>query len=197
MKKLIMISMVSLMLVSGCSTSMKEPSNKDRNVCSVECDTADMGEYETFKEKNHVFLEINFQQGIKLLEDKTFSGIIYVGYPACPWCIEAVPIMNNVAKSFALPIYYINKKSDVNIADEEGLKKLTNMLDKAYGLEVKEKTNEPTLFVPEVLVVKKGVIESHYMGTVEGHDSADREMNKDEIKLLESIYRKMFKSISK
>lgn len=198
MRKLGIVTLLLALCLVGCSsTTTKKPKDKDqdKNVCSIECDTADMSEYATFKETDHAFLEITIAQSLQLIKDEDFTGILYFGYPTCPWCVEAVPIMNEVAKSYDLSIYSINKKSEDSIANEQGFQEMTTILDEAYGLDVDDKTGEPRLYVPEVVIVNKGKITSHHMGTVDGHDATQRTMNEDEAKLLKSIYKKLFKTI--
>ncbi len=197
MKKL-MIAFLSIVVLAGCSsTGTKDDSKKDdkKNVCDVDCDTADMSEYETMKEADHVFKEASFKQAIDMLKDEKFTGILYFGYPACPWCEEAVPIMNEVAKKHNLPIYYVNKKSQDNIDHPEWEKEATKLLDEAYGLD-KDDDDNPRIYVPEVVVVKEGEVISHHMGTIESHDATERKMSEDEIRVLKKIYDNMFITIA-
>ncbi|NBK97970.1 MAG: hypothetical protein EOM50_08120 [Erysipelotrichia bacterium] len=199
MRRLTMIIMMSfLMLVAGCANASnnKKEGNKqsEKNVCDVDCnDTkADMSEYETMQSEDHVFIEISFAKANELLEDKAFTGIIYYGYPACPWCVEAVPLMNEVAKKHDLNIYYVNKKSQDSIDHPKEEEKAVAILDAAYGLDKDEESGKPHLYVPEVIVVKKGKIIAHNLGTINGHNAKEREMNDDEKRVLKTIYENMF-----
>ena len=38
------------------------------------------------------------------------SAILYFGYPSCPWCVEALPVMNEVMKADKQHILYIRTK---------------------------------------------------------------------------------------
>ena len=38
------------------------------------------------------------------------TAVFYFGYPDCPWCKEAVPILKEVAKQFHDKIYYVQNK---------------------------------------------------------------------------------------
>lgn len=194
MKKLI-VAVLAMIVLVGCSAEKDKTEKKNKNVCDIECEVADMSEYETMKESDHVFKLASFKQSNEMLKDEKFTGIIYYGYPACPWCVEAVPIMNEVAKKYDLTIYYVNKKSQENIDNPEGEKEATKILDKAYGLD-KDDEDKPRLFVPEVVVVKDGEIVAHHMGTLDNHDATERKMNEDEIRILKKIYDNMFIKIS-
>lgn len=189
MKKISISILVLGLLVAGCQTNKKSSNNK--NVCDIDCETADMEGYEGFQDENHVFLNITFQQANEFIEDESFRGIIYFGFDTCPWCIEAVPIMNKVAKADGLSIYYVNKKSEENLANPEWLEETTALLDKAYGLDLDD-DGTPVLYVPEVIVIKDGVIVDHHMGTLDDHDATKRKMTTAEQKELQSIYEDMF-----
>lgn len=186
------IRLLCLMLVLvGCASNPVKP---DLNVCGFECEDSDMSEYVSLEGEEHVFLDATFEEAYEMLENDTFSGIIYYGYPACPWCEEAVVEMNDAAKSLGLEIYYVNKKSDFNILHPELEEKTALLLDKAYALS-KDEEGKPHLYVPEVVVVKAGKVVDHHMGTFEEHDAHERDLNEKEKQQLEEIYVQMFKKV--
>lgn len=196
MRKLISVICLFSLLLIGCSSTKEKEQEKEKAVCDVDCKQSNMDEYEGLKDGNHVFLDTTYEQAIQKLEDDKFSGILYYGYPSCPWCEEAVIIMNDVANDLEQNIYYVNKKSEDSLNHPELEQKTIKILDEAYGLE-KDDEEQPRLYVPEVVVIKKGKIIAHHMGTVEGHDAKERKMNDDEKLLLTSIYEKMFNKIKK
>lgn len=195
MKKVGIIVISLFIVLAGCtSNSKKESSNtKTKNYCTLDCEVADMSGY-GLSEKDHVFGSITFNQANTYFKDKDFSGIIYIGFDTCPWCLEAVPVMNEVAKDLGLSIYYVNKKDPQNQEHPEWVEKTTEILNDAYGLEVDE-NNKPVLYVPEVIVVKGGEIVSHHMGTLEDHDATKRKMTDSEKEELSTIYRDMFEEL--
>lgn len=189
---MILLSASLILIASGCSNSQKnEDTTAKKNVCDIECDNADMSEYETMDD-NHVFKEITFAQSNELLQKEEFTGIIYYGFPTCPWCVEAVPVMNEVAEDYDLSIYYVNKRSQESIDHPEEEEKTIEILDAAYGLDVDEETKKPRLYVPEVVVVKEGKVVGHNMGTVKGHNAHERKMSADEALVLRTIYENLF-----
>lgn len=197
MRKFISVLFVFSLLLTGCNSKEKtKEKDNSQNVCDVDCVKSDMEEYETLQGVDHVFLETTYEQAIQKLEDDTFTGILYFGFPKCPWCEEAVPIMNEIAKEKNLDIYYVNKRSEDSLAHPELETKIIKILDEAYGLD-KDKEGNLRLYVPEVVTVRKGKILSHHLGTVDGHDAKERKMSDDEISLLTSIYQKMFDKIKK
>ncbi|OCN05112.1 hypothetical protein A4S06_01645 [Erysipelotrichaceae bacterium MTC7] len=189
MKKFLCLLCAMCMVgVVACGKEEKTP-----NVCGVDCEKADVSEYEAFKDENHVFLEVNMNEANDFLESKEFTGVIYYGFPTCPWCIEVLPVLNDVAKTYDMNVYYVDRENDENKAHPEWREKATKILDDAFGLEKKD--GEPNLFVPEVVFVKNGKIVGHHMGTNDDHDATERKMNDKEIKDLTSVYESLFEKI--
>ena len=165
---------IMALLMSGCA---QEEDDDTIYACGYEeaCTEADKSDYENL-EDDHVFLETTYAQAIEILQDETFSGILYFGYPSCPWCAEAVVYMNEAAKEVGQSIYYINKKSDDSLENSELEDEIVEILIQSIDLDEDDEGN-PHLYVPEVIVIQDGVIVSHHNGTVEGHDAHERTMS--------------------
>ena len=86
-------------------------------------------EYESFNEKIIEGTEKQYSS-IELLEKNPFyyasyeeidkvldgTGVIYFGYPECPWCRELVPLLAQASKKVGMgKIYYKNLKEERNI----------------------------------------------------------------------------------
>lgn len=195
MKKTLGILLCFTFIISGLSGCGKEDNkNKTQNICGIDCEKADVSEYEAFDDKDHVFLEVNMNQANEFLENKEFTGVIYYGFPTCPWCIEVLPVLNDVAKNEDMNVYYVDRENDENKAHPEWREKTTKILDDAYGLETNDE-GEPNLFVPEVVFVKDGKIIGHHMGTNDDHDATERKMTESEKKELQTVYEKLFAKI--
>ena len=69
----------------------------------------------------------NYDEIIDVIKNKT--GIIYLGFPECPWCRTALPVLFDAAKENKIDtIYYLNIKNERDsYAVENG--KLTYVLD--------------------------------------------------------------------
>lgn len=194
MNKLLSLMFVLALLLVGCT--QQEQGGIDAPVCSSECETADMSEYPSMQGVEDVrFKEISYKKFLELMDNEAFKGLVYFGFPACPWCVDVVPILNEIAIENEIDIFYVNKRNEVNLNDKESAEKVTALLDESFGLEVNEETGEPTLYVPEVIAVKKKKIVAHHTGTVNGHDAPNAAINEDEAALLESIYTKMVKKV--
>lgn len=192
MKKTICWLFISLLLLSSCSTNTKEDKDPkgcgDDEVCDV-ADRADMSSYEGFMDSDHQFIEVPMSDFLLKL-DAGATGIYYFGYTTCPWCVEAVPIMNEVAKELGLNIFYIDKKAETTKeADSKAIEaRIPDKLEK-------DDDGNPHLYVPYVITIKDGTITSYHTGTVDSHDAHERKMTDKEKAELKKIYQEMFQTI--
>lgn len=141
---------------------------------------------------------------------KSGTGVIYLGYPECPWCRNLVPILLSASEEVELDtIYYLNIKEDRDllildekkniITEKDGSKKyfellkaLDEILDE-YVLTDNEgnevKTGKKRIYVPLVIFVKDGKIVAHHTDTVETQEDpyialTDREQEELLLKLI-------------
>lgn len=202
MKKLGIVLLV--LLLSACSshtqtkkkTETKKPEvssyckEEESSSCGIDEGSADMSAYENFKDKDNYFIEANMKEALAVFEKKE-SAILYFGYPKCPWCIEALPIMNAIAKQQDHHILYIpTRDAKKKLLYTQKQKQTLLPFVKAYM--EKDDKGEYQLFVPFVVVVKDGKAISGHIGTVDGHDAHERKMTKQEQQELTDIYTKMF-----
>jgi hypothetical protein len=122
---------------------------------------------------------------------KTGTGVIYLGYPECPWCRTLVPIMLSAASEAELEtIYYLNIKEDRDllmldsnkeiIVEKEGNKKYFQLVDalsdilEEYVLTDSDgntvDTGKKRIFVPLLVYVKNGEIIGHHLGTLDAQE---------------------------
>ena len=145
---------------------------------------------------------------------KNQTGIIYLGFPECPWCRSIIPVLFDVAKDNDInTIYYLNMKNDrtsyiveddklVYELDDKGNEKkgtedyhkLIKVLDKhltEYTVSYNEKTyetGEKRIYAPTVIFVKDGKVLGLHVSTVSSHLNGFDKMNKEQIEELYSIY---------
>ena len=103
--------------------------------------------------KNNVFVYRSVDEIINILEKGT--GIIYLGFPECPWCQRYVKYLNEVAMDMGVEkIYYYNIHEDrKNNTDK--YQKLVSILNDY--LQNDEEGNK-RIYVPSVIAIKKGEI---------------------------------------
>ncbi len=143
------------------------------------------------------------------------TGLIYFGFPSCPWCRNAIgPLLSAVESTNLDKLYYLNSidmRDSLSVSDEgeiivekEGsknykkiLKKLDKILEEYYvedATGAKIDTSEKRLYVPTVVAVVKGKIVDYHVDTVESHISAGNgyaELTKEEKEELYGIYTDM------
>lgn len=153
--------------------------------------------------KDNVYKKISAKEMIDIIENKT--GIIYIGYPNCPWCRALVPILNEVAKEDEIEnIYYIdnfyNMRPDKNKNPENSKEynRLVNLLGDEI-VETKSNANEFNIIrVPLVLFIKNGEIIDYHMGTYKGHILKEKtDKNGNKVKYLEELTESQKQEIKK
>ena len=120
----------------------------------------------------------NYDQIFEVLDD---TGVIYFGYPKCPWCRNAVPVLLEAAEEVGInQIYYLNNETDRDtkilkdgkvITEKEGSDNYNKLLeklgDKVSTYEGLEDESIKRLYFPTVVVVKDGEITDYIEGTVD------------------------------
>lgn len=118
------------------------------------------------------------KQILDLLENGT--GIIYFGFPDCPWCRNVAPILIDAAKEEDIDkIYYYNAQEDRDekkLVDgkieemKKGSSFYVNLMeklgDKASKYDGLDDENIKRLYFPTILFVKEGEIVLFHEGTV-------------------------------
>ncbi len=106
--------------------------------------------------ENNVFVYKSAREIIDILKGGT--GLVYLGFPECPWCQRYTIYLDEVAREQNLEkIYYYNVREirTENTADyQEMVALLADYLDK-------DKDGNPRIFVPDLTAVKSGEVLSH------------------------------------
>lgn len=140
-KILLIIPILFTLLLVGCE---KEEKETDAQKFAKE--------YTALTEDNY-FAYRDSEEIIKILEHGT--GVVYLGFPECPWCQAYVPMLNEVADIEGLEkIYYYNileaRKDNTN-----DYQKMVEIL-KDY-LQYDDEGNK-RIYVPAIIVVSEGEI---------------------------------------
>lgn len=193
---------IGILLIALCGCSVAEPKDtkktneKDQtSYCDDATSTcgfgteADMSAYEGFDHANSMFEESDMTHLINTIKRKE-TGIFYLGYPSCPWCVEALPVLNEVAKASNQHIAYVrtrDEKKELMYTEEQ--KK--TLIDAASTYMQKDDEGNYQVYVPFFVVVKDGVVVDGHVGTVDGHDAHERVMTEEEKSQLKEIFEKM------
>lgn len=126
---------------------------------------------QSYKEvgEDNVFVYRDVDDIIDIMEHGT--GVVYLGYPECPWCQAYVPYLNEVAKEVGISkIYYCNTK-EVKENNMDKYNKLVSLLHDhlQYNDEGKE-----WIYVPNVSFHINGkVIGNNYETSKDTHNIKD------------------------
>lgn len=137
------------------------------------------------------------------------DGAIYFGFPECPWCRNAVPVMDEAAAAVNLDeIHYVNvfdmrdQKTLVDgeiVVDKEGTDfyyyLLEQLGDKAPLYTSLEDPNEHRITVPLIAVVIGGNVVETHLGTVESQEDPYVPLTDEQRQELKDIYATMFSRI--
>lgn len=103
--------------------------------------------------KDNVFVYRSKDEIINILEHGT--GIVYLGFPECPWCMAYVPLLNEIAKNEGIEkIYYYNIKEDRD-DNTKFYQKVVSILNDYLDYDEEGKKR---IFVPNITFVKEGKI---------------------------------------
>lgn len=134
-------------------TNTKEPNKDNKLTDSEKFATEYKLKGEDGKALDNVFVYRTPKQIINILEKGT--GIVYLGFPECPWCTGYVPYLNEIAKEMNVEkIYYLNvlEERKNNTAEYQ---KIVEIL--SDYLQNDEEGNK-RLYVPAVIAIKDGEI---------------------------------------
>ena len=122
------------------------------------------------------------------------SGIVFFGFPACPYCQVYAPVLDEVARDRSVEkIYYFNIK-DIREKETDEYKRLVEILDKY--LETDDKGNK-RIYVPDSYFVKNGKIVGHNnsMSTLHSVNAKEyftedvrKQLKNQLIELIEKVY---------
>lgn len=189
MKKFLKIIMCMAVLIistaCGTNNTMTDAEKFKQDYEALNNDTVVMN-----IDENNPIKYVDFNEVIDILT--TGTGVIYFGFPGCPWCRNMIPVLFDVAGANNINTVYYFNPSDVRTNGDEDYKKLVNILND-YLLENSD--GEKTLYVPDVYFVKDGKIVGHHLSTVDSQTDPYTSLTDEQIKELENIYQELFEKI--
>ena len=104
-------------------------------------------------EADNIYKIRTAEETIKILEKGT--GVVFIGFPSCPWCQAYAPMLNDLAKEHGLTeISYFDIKGDRK-ENTDNYKKIVSLL--SDYLQIDEEGND-RVYVPEVAFVINGTL---------------------------------------
>lgn len=161
-----------------------------------------------------------YDEVLDIIEDGT--GIIYLGFPDCPWCRSALPVLLEAASDYNIDtIYYIDMKNErdayevkngklVYQKDEDGneikgtkgyfklLKAMDAHLDDYVVTDEDGKeydTGEKRIYVPLIIFVNNGKVIGTHTSTVKSQESGYDDLTDEEYDELNGIYADYIKEL--
>lgn len=184
-KKIYLISIILLILIAATLffifNNKKSNEENDNKVFASEYGITE----------DNVYVYKTLEEINKILENGT--GLVYLGFPECPWCRGYVPIINEVAKEQGLDkIYYFNIKKDREDNSKLYQKTVELLSD---NLRYDNEGNR-RIYAPSLIAVKNGKVvmfdDTRYWNNKE-YDSAEDFWNNED---LTSMKEKLVKMIN-
>ena len=142
---------------------------------------------------DNVFTYKSLKEVNKILEKGT--GVVYLGFPECPWCQEYVKYVNEVAKKVGLEkVYYFNIREDRTNNTEDY--QTTIKLLRDY-LPTDEEGN-PRVYVPLIAVIQNGKVVITDYETAEdtkGYDTPEEYWANEDLDALKTRLEKAFNTV--
>ncbi len=149
-------------------------------------------DYPSVDMENNIYYYATYDEIVEVLTKGT--GIVFFGFPACPYCQAYVPVLDEVARERDVEkIYYLNIK-EMRKQETDEYKKLVEIL--SDYLEVDE-NGVKRIYVPDAYFIKDGKIVGHNnsMSTLSGVDVKEyfnetrrKELKTQLIELTEKVY---------
>lgn len=189
-KRNIIIGVCSLLVILGVATGLYFYLNQEEEKPVIKETDGEKFARE-YKEvtKDNVFVFRNMEEITKIIENGT--GIVYLGFPECPWCQRYVLYLNEVAKDNDVEkIYYYNIKEDRKNNTKEYLKLVELLSD---NLQFDEEGNK-RIYAPSVIALNKGEIvgfDDETAWDTKGYKTPDEYWSEDEVKDLKEKLEEM------
>ncbi len=219
MKKILLILAISFMFLTGCGgVEVEKETNQQKDELKFKEEYEAINGQPTETEGvNYSILDIPTDNKIVYVDEEEVleilnegTGIIYFGFPECPWCRSLLPtFIDTVKKSDIDKIYYANilesrdvKSLDENdkvITEKEGTEtyfKIIEKLDKHLGNYTAINSDEKRLYFPSIAYVKDGEVTGFQIGTVDSQTDPYEELNKEQVTELEEMINNNIEKIS-
>lgn len=176
MKKIIAV-MISAVILAGCSAP----------VSSKEPERADMSGYQYLEDPEPAFYEMTVTD-IKEQMDQGESFAVYFGFAECPWCNEAVPVLNEAAKEAGMTVGYVDTRKDASWKSNTDIDGYDLFKEIAKDYLKEDENGEPHLYAPTVIFFKDGKIVKYHEALIEGYTPSEGRMSEEQQKELLEIY---------
>lgn len=149
----ILVGVASLILLGMLAffalDSQKETSGEGADMTSAQKFAS---EYKNVPEDNR-FVYATSDQVLEMFEKGT--GLVYFGFPECPWCQKLTPLIDKAAKQEKLDkVYYFNIR-EARQQNDDTYQEIVDYLKDHLN---KDEDSNPRVTVPDVTALKEGKI---------------------------------------
>ena len=217
MKKKILLLMLGLLLLVGCSN--KNTFKEDYEALNGKENSSGKIHRTITIDKNNPFEQVSDSEIVKMIEEKE-TFYVYFGDELCPWCRSVIEKFIEVAKKNNIKkVYYVkiwdkdgnevvrdkyklddNNKAVVDIEGSEAYKKLLTYFDNVltdYNLTDSDgnsvPTNEKRIYAPNFIYVENGVAIKLDEGISNNQKDSREELTKELLEDEEELFNEFFK----
>ena len=122
----------------------------------------------------------------RLDNEETF--VAYFGFSDCPWCNDAISILNSEALKEGINIYYINTRPNQSVKANCEIPDYDLLLARVGQHFGKNEEGNEYLYVPFVFFIKNGSIVYTHQGTSDSYDPTVTDIPLATIDELKEIY---------
>lgn len=154
-RKIIILIIIGLLLAAAWFMRPHAPSLTPANTPSA--DAIKFSREYTKVDKDNRFIYAAQEQIIEKFEKG--DGLVFLGFPDCPWCQALAPLMNEAAKAENADIYYLN----IQQARQDNDALYQKLLEKLKDHLRKDEQGNPRVYVPDVSALRGGKIVGHFV----------------------------------
>ena len=134
---------IAAMLIAGIAKNYsKAPS--DAELFSAEY---------TQVEKDNLYDIISGEEAVSMLKEGT--GVLFLGFPSCPWCQKYAAMLNTLAKAHGLDVIYYHNTYDDWQQNTQAYQDITSLLSNYLQF---DNVGERHLYVPNVAFIVDGKV---------------------------------------
>jgi len=154
--------------------------------------------YPSLNDEEPILEIITYEQLLLLLETKE-QALIYLGFEACPWCMEYLPIFHRLAKNTGHEvIYYYNFRTVRTVIDNQLnplFQAIIDLIDESFLVSHPSVTHLNWLYAPTFIGLKDGEIKGLFTGAISGHQASTSYLTSSQEEQLKDIFRHILSAV--
>ena len=180
MKKLLIVLM-AVVILSGC---------QKRKTIDYQQPSGTVSDMSGYGIEDGNFYDISISETLSFFDTDT-TTIIYLGRDNCDWCLELIPVLDEIINEKEMKVYYL----DILAQGEDELARLSELAERCRDYVEIDEEGDPVLRAPSILYIREGKLIMFHEGTVNTHDARERRMTEKELERLRFNLRREFDSL--